>query len=273
LIPYFPPIFEYYLHYKKIKFIIDYDDAIFHNYDNNSNILIRKVFKNKIPYIVKLATHIITGSPYLTQILADYNNKISEIPTSIDINLYNNKYINKTVNNSNNIIIGWIGSKTTSVNLIYIREALIDLTKKFPNIQFHFCGFDKALISEFTFKNCKFFEWTVENEFVFLNNVSIGIMPLENNLFNMGKCGFKLIQYMAMGKPTVSFPFPANLKINHNNGNLFARTSEEWYSTLSHMITHFDNYKLIGEKNRKIVEYEYSIQSNFHKYIAIIKNL
>ena len=47
LLPFFPCVFERYLKLRKVKFIIEFDDAVFHNYDNNKHWLVRKLYGRK----------------------------------------------------------------------------------------------------------------------------------------------------------------------------------------------------------------------------------
>ena len=92
LLPYFPPILEYLLFRTKVRFVIDYDDAIFHNYDLHPNSLIKNLIGNKIYKIVKYANTVITGSPYLSSHLNKYTNNIVEIPTSINFFNYKSSF-------------------------------------------------------------------------------------------------------------------------------------------------------------------------------------
>ena len=48
LIPFFPPLFEYLLKIFKIKYILDYDDAIFHRYNLHRNSFVKKLLGKKI---------------------------------------------------------------------------------------------------------------------------------------------------------------------------------------------------------------------------------
>ncbi len=59
LFPYFPPIFEYLLRKRGIKYIVDYDDAIFHKYDMSENRVIRFLFNGKIAKVIECANHVI----------------------------------------------------------------------------------------------------------------------------------------------------------------------------------------------------------------------
>jgi glycosyltransferase involved in cell wall biosynthesis len=98
-------------------------------------------------------------------------------------------------------------------------------------------------------------------------------MPLYNTPSNQGKCGFKLIQYMAMGKPTLSSPLLANVKINRDNSNLFATNEDEWINSIIDVSSNLSYYQGVGLRNQEIVKKYYSVEENSYKYINIIKQL
>lgn len=271
LLPYFPPILEYLLYKTKVKIILDYDDAIFHNYDLHPNRLINYLFRNKIYKIVKYANIVITGSPYLSSHLNKFTTNIVEIPTSINFANYTSRF--KLDSIKNDIIIGWIGSKSTSKNILNIIEVIKITHKLNPKITFKLMGFDYNLKSQLNLPNVEFYNWSAQEELIFLKEIDLGIMPLEDTPFNRGKCGFKLIQYMAMGKPTLSTPLEANVKINRNNNNLFATSKEEWVICINKFISDISFYREVGLKNQKIVEEYYSVEANSIKYIKIFNQL
>lgn len=271
LLPYFPPILEYLLFRTKVRFVIDYDDAIFHNYDLHPNILIKYLFGNKIYKIVKFANTVITGSPFLSSHLNKFTNNIVEIPTSINFANYTSSFQLDPI--KNDITIGWIGSKSTSINIINIIEVIKITHKLNPKITFKLMGFDSNLKSQLHLPNVEFYNWSAQEELIFLKEIDLGIMPLEDTAFNKGKCGFKLIQYMAMGKPTLSTPLEANVKINRNNSNLFATSKEEWVECINKFISNLSFYREVGLKNQKIVEEYYSVEANSISYIKIFNQL
>jgi hypothetical protein len=275
LLPYFPPLLEYLLFKSNVKVIFDYDDAIFHNYDLHPNPIIKYLFNNKVPFLAKYADIIITGSPYLTKYFYQHNKNIIEIPTSISFQQYinNKEKINIGNNNNEKIVVGWLGSKTTSWNLLEIKDVIDKILVENPKVIFRFCGFNIQYSGFFQSNNIEFLEWSSLNEINFLNNINIGIMPLGETLFNRGKCGFKLIQYMAMGKPTISSPLEANIKINRNNGNLFASSKSDWYESLTFMINHINYFNKIGDSNTEIIKKYYSIEENSKIMINLFKNI
>jgi glycosyltransferase involved in cell wall biosynthesis len=272
LFPYTPPVFEYLLYLFNRKFILDFDDAIFHNYDNSGNIFVRAILKNKISFISRKSNAVIAGSTYLSDYFRQFNSNVVQIPTSICFSNYINK-INYQAN-PNKFIIGWLGSKSTSKNLVNLLPAFHQLSSQFSSLSFLFCGFDMNLKHLFKdVNNLEFMDWSPDQEFIFLNSIDIGIMPLDDNLFNKGKCGFKLIQYMAMGKMTISTPLLSNIEINHDNNNLFASKNLEWAENISFLLHNRSLINEIGTKNIKIVEKFYSCESNYLKYTEIFKSI
>ena len=246
--------------------MLDYDDATFHTYDKSNHKFIQFLLGNKIYQLVKKASVVITGSPYLTEQLQKFNSNIIEIPTSISYSKYQKENIPKT-DISNTFKIGWLGSKNTSINVLPLKNVFIDLQKKYE-IELLLVGFDKKLLSQLEGLNYQYIQWNETTEVDTIKTFDVGIMPLEDKFFNYGKCGFKLIQYMACGVPTISTPLPANVKINRDNNNLFATTNEEWLNAFEKMIEEKEYYKnIVGEKNKKIVEESYCLESNSKIYL------
>ena len=265
-LPYIP-FLSWYFKLRKINYIVDYDDAIFHHYDQSSNTLIKLLLKNKIKEVIKNASYVITGSPYLTVYAKKYNSNVVEIPTSIDLE----KYQKALSNNFDVPVVGWIGSKTTSKNLLELIPIFEKLQEDKIPFQLRFIGFNDELMNKFEHLPITFVKWNGITEIEEIKKFDVGIMPLENNLFNKGKCAFKLIQYMACGMPTIASSFEANLKVDRNRENLFADSLEEWELAIREIITNKAKFVAIGKRNIKVVQEYYSIQSNNKKYIELIE--
>lgn len=270
LLPYFPPVLEYLLYKSRVRVVLDYDDAIFHNYDLHNNIIARIFLGKKISNIAKMANYIITGSPYLTKYFNNYSRNVIEIPSSI----IQEKYEIQQLETKNKcFVVGWIGSKSTSSNILMLLNVMKNINDINSNVVFKLMGFDSNLKCHFRHPNIQFIDWSKESEREFLNEINLGIMPLYDNHFNRGKCGFKLIQYMAMGKPTLSTPLETNLKINRDNHNFFASEENEWIKSIIYASENNDFCNHIGSKNRKIVEKYYSVEVNAKLYINLFKSL
>ena len=273
LFPFLPYFIEWLFLKGSKNIVIDYDDAIFHNYDRSNNIVVKLLCRNKIYKLVTLANTVITGSPYLTKTLEKYNKKVIEIPTSIEFYKYQQIQHKTEVAIHEPFKIGWIGSKTQSINIAIVTGALKNLQKKY-NIQLVLIGFDLFLQPILKGINYKLIEWKAETENAVLHSLDVGIMPLQNSDFNKGKCGFKLIQYMATGLPTISTPLEANVKINRDGHNLFASTDAEWEKCFEDMIKNRDYFRnKVGGENRKIAENFYSAEVNYKKYLSVFESI
>ena len=268
LFPYIPFGLERILIMKKIKYILEFDDAIFHYYDLSSSKLVLKILGHKTPKVISKAACIITGSEYLTKYASKFNKNVVEIPTSIDAEKYKKVDVKKT----NEFIIGWIGSSSQSKQVLNILPALIELSLKYK-YKLHLIGFDAALEIYLDKVPYKLIEWDDATEIEEMSRFSVGIMPLEDTPFNRGKCAFKLVQYMSIGIPTISTPLLSNLNINKNSKNLFCETQDEWFSAFEIIINNQNMYNIIGKKNKQIALKNYSIQSNAKKYLTIFIDL
>lgn len=269
LFPYFPSIFEKLFRFLKVKYIVDYDDAIFHNYNSSSNFFVKLLLSNKIDNVIKNAHYVLSGSPYLTNYISRINAKCVEIPTSVS----QDKYVQKTKSETNTVFtIGWIGSRTTSINVLKLIPAFEVLSHKME-FKLNLIGFDINESSKLAHLNVNFINWNAETEIEEINKFDVGIMPLENTRFNQGKCGFKLVQYMGCSLPTIATPLEANVKINRNKKNLYAITTEEWVSAFEKIYNNQNYFREVGQENYEDFTKYYTVESNSETYIALFNKL
>jgi glycosyltransferase involved in cell wall biosynthesis len=265
--PFMPPIFEHILKNFGIYFVVEYDDAVFHRYDNNKFRIVRGILSKKISNVMSLANIVVTGSPYLTSYALNFNPKVIEIPTSLSEEKYQ---FNQIEPKDDKFIIGWIGSHTTSINILKLKQVFKSLSS-IMNYKLHLVGFDKHLQSELDRLPVNFIEWSEQTEIEEIRKFDVGIMPLEDNPFNNGKCGFKLIQYMACSKPTISTPLEANVKINRNLKNLHAISDIDWIDAFVLVYNNRNHFRQIGYENHEIFKTYYSSESNYFEYAKILE--
>ena len=227
------------------------------------------MLSNKIDKVISNAFHIITGSPYLTHYVSKLNFNVTEIPTSVSHHNYHNKQI---INDNKKFIIGWIGSKTTSVNVIKLIPALEQLSN-YIDFQLNLIGFDIELKDKLNLLNVNFINWNAEIEIKEIKKFNVGIMPLENTMFNHGKCGFKLVQYMGCFLPTISSPLEANVKINRNKKNLHATTDDEWLKAFMEIYNNQSYFKEVGVENYNTFINHYTIEKNSQYYLKIFSTV
>ena len=266
LFPYLPSFFEYLLKLCKKKYILDYDDAIFHNYDMNPNLIIRLLLRNKIRNVIKNSAAVITGNTYLFEYASRCNNNVKLIPTVIN---YNN-YLNITLNEQkNDFIIGWVGSPTSSKYLIPLIDVFLRLDPKLFKLKF--IGVDENVKPLFKDLPVEWVKWSKDSEIEEIKTFSVGIMPLEDSPWTRGKCGFKLIQYMACGIPVIASPVGANKEIViHGVNGFLAESKEEWHAYFLKLFNEKELREKLGKKGLNLVKNKYSLKKTSIEYRELI---
>lgn len=257
-IPFGPPIFEWMM--TKIlrkPLIYDFDDAIFLKTKSKYNNLVQFLKSpQKVSKIIKMSTCVIVGNKYLQEYALKFNPNVYIVPTCVDIEGFNPP-VKKKENDS--VVLGWIGSHSTAPYLIQLKDVFLKLKRQCPNLTIKLIGAE-SIANELPGTQC--LKWKMENEFSNLCSFDIGIMPIPNNPWTRGKCGFKILQYMGIGIPVVCSPVGINIEIVKNGVNGFwAMTEEEWYEKLETLIENPELRSKIGYRGRNTVEISYSVKA------------
>ena len=225
LFPFFPSWLESILRPKNIPYVVDYDDAIFHRYDQSSSRITRFLLGNKIKNIISGSRKVISGNSYLDE-YAKLAGSLDHVilPTVVDTDYYDSVHVKK----NEQFTIVWIGSPSTANYIMGIADAL-KTVHELLSVKFIMIG-GKVDIPGLPIQ---YVEWSSENEVQILKTAHVGIMPLPDKEWERGKCGFKLIQYMASKLSVVASPVGVNVDIvNHGNNGYLASSPDEWVKYL-----------------------------------------
>ncbi len=267
--PWTPSFFEKFLlkSNSKTKIVADYDDAFFHRYDQHKNILVRKLLGNKIDNVMKHANLVLAGNEYLGNRAKKNNpNNVHIFPTVVNTE----KFVPLEIKKTKGFNIGWIGSPATSRYLLSIEEALKSVSVD-SEVSISFVGAGNIKFSTFTFNSII---WSEESELEEINKFDVGIMPLLDSPWEKGKCGFKLIQYMACGIPVIGSPVGVNnIIIKHGENGFKAKTNKDWIKYLNIMKKDQNLRKEMGKIGRQFILENYSLKKNSEKLIKILKSV
>ncbi len=170
--------------------------------------------------------HVVAGNEYLAEIFRARGCRTSVLPTVVDPQHYQCKL--HTPTDSPQLV--WIGSHSTIGYLDLIRDALADAAKAVPGLRL-------TIIADRTWADAPLpvdvVEWSSESESPALAAADIGIAPTPDDRWTRGKCGFKIIQYMAAGLPVVASPVGANrVIVRQGSTGYIAETSADWTARL-----------------------------------------
>lgn len=250
------------------KIIYDFDDAIWIENYSSANKGVASILKSykKVGTICRYSFKVTGGNAFLADYARKFNPAAEVIPTTIDTAQHHNKI--KTAQRREKPVIGWTGTHSTLIQLASIEAELSALQKKNDFELRIICNEDPL----FTTVNYKYVEWHKASEIEDLLEFDIGIMPLRNTDWERGKCGFKALQYMALGIPVVASAVGVNQEIiaDGENGYLIPPESpEEWQTRLLLLLTDVQLRASTGEKGRQTVIAHYSVESNKEKYLRL----
>jgi glycosyltransferase involved in cell wall biosynthesis len=268
--PWLPSIFEKLPFMRDCPYVLDYDDAIHHNYDKHDSSFVRIFLENKLNKLVSQATTVTVGNEYLANWARSLGaDNVEIIPTVIDLERYPNPNFNSRLKNQAEFRIGWIGTPTSTNYLWSIQKILKKIAGKFP-IRLVVIG--SSSIEGFGVP-LETHEWNSETEVSILSTLDVGIMPLTNSPWELGKCGYKLIQYMACGLPVISSSVGANKEIVEHGLNGFLVDSQSlWESSLQELFLNIDLRHSMGAAGRQKVEKQYCLQVTRQKLTALLKD-
>ncbi|MEM7548222.1 MAG: glycosyltransferase [Bacteroidota bacterium] len=259
-----PPIFEWVI--AKIlrkRIIYDFDDAIWLNDPNEKGILSWLKWKSKISSICKWSYKVSCGNEYLMNYALQFNKNVVYNPTTIDTKNQHNGV--KEHMDKEPVIIGWTGTHTTLYYLNQVERTLKNITERQECKLLIIANRKPNLSLEF-----EFIKWSKESEIEDLLKIDIGIMPLTDDQWSEGKCGFKALQYMALGIPTIASPVGVNSTIiDSTSDGYLAESKEEWENALIQLIEDVQLRKAIGLKGREKVESSYSVESNKNNFLKL----
>jgi glycosyltransferase involved in cell wall biosynthesis len=258
ILPFFPAMPERLLRAFGIPYMVDYDDALFHRYDLHRLPVVRKVLGQKIDAVMKHATLVVAGNQYLADRAEKAGAKrIEIIPTVVDLTRY--PTANDQPGKPNEpLVVGWIGTPKTSRYLHPLKNVFESLQSRF-NVRFVAVGATRESLGDLPVEP---WEWSEDTEVDSIQKFDIGIMPLEDSPWERGKCGYKLIQYMACGLPVVGSPVGVNTEIvEHGVNGWLVEEMSEWQEKLEILIRNAQLRKQMGVCSRAKVERLYSLQA------------
>jgi glycosyltransferase involved in cell wall biosynthesis len=262
-----PPLFEWLMaKVLRINYTYDFDDATWlPNYSETNAKFNRLKAYWKVKYCIKWAHQVTAGNEYLAEYAKKFNPNVQVIPTTIDLE---NHHTEKTDQSRTPLVIGWTGSHTTMRYLDFIVPILEQLENKF-DFEFHVISNESP---KYKLKSLKFVKWNKSSEIKDLARLHIGIMPLEEDIWSKGKCGFKALQYMALEIPTVASPVGVNSTIiNHEENGFLCSTPDEWEKVLTQLLESQSMRQRKGGEGFKTIKKRFSVQANWPKYLGVFE--
>ncbi|TKA97379.1 glycosyltransferase family 4 protein [Cereibacter changlensis] len=239
-----------------LPIVTDYDDALFHQYDLHRNPLVRGVLGRKIDRVMRASSLVMAGNSYLADRARSAGaDRVEIVPTVVDVSAYGMAARPATAGPA---AIGWIGTPLTWKSYMAPMMPMLARVARQHDARILAVGAGSSATPDPTLN---IFPWSEEKEIGLIQAMDIGIMPLDDSPWSRGKCGYKLIQYMACGLPVIASPVGVNTDIVvHGVNGFLAASDEEWKTALRTLLGDPDLRKRMGSAGRRKVEEDYSVQ-------------
>lgn len=254
LLPWLPAGMEQWLSPSDVPVVSDYDDAVFHRYDLHRLSIVRLLLGRKIDQVMARSALVLAGNPYLAaRATSAGSSRVEIVPTVVDTSTYNTTPLPSADGMAR---IGWIGTPSTWQQYMEPMMPMLSQLARESGAKLRVVGIETKPLPEL-----EVMPWAESEESRLIQGMDIGLMPLDNSPWSRGKCGYKIIQYMACGVPVVASPIGVNSEIVEEGVTGFlASTPAEWRRAIACLLEDPDLRRRMGSAGRRRVEECYSLQ-------------
>jgi len=264
--PYVPAVYEYLLASLGVRYLVDFDDAVHEQYTHHKNPVVRFLLSGKIRNVIRNAAGVIVCNRCLEGYASRYHSRVNLVPTVVD----ESRFVPRKQQKPSTGIIGWIGSPSTARYLLEIQSPL-KRVQELTGCRIVIIGSGKVRLNSI---KAEYIAWDIKTEIDWIQSFSVGIMPLTDDPWSRGKCGFKLIQYLACGVPVVASPVGVNEEIVETGVSGYLATSEdEWEAAMIKLLTDDTVRESMSRAGRKKVETCYSLEGAAKSLLQAIGRL
>ncbi len=236
------------------RVVFDFDDAIYLGHK-----------RAHIAWICRHAAWVTGGNASLVDFARQFTDRVTRLPSVVDTRRY---ALHADDGAARRLRVGWLGSDLS------IRETLYPHWEMLGRLQ-HEIGFDFVICSPprppppSNGLRWSFIEWSPTVEEQIGRHIDVGVMPLVDTEFQRGKCGMKLLQYMAAGLPVVASPVGVNRDLVCAENGYLADTETEWRVALTALRDSSQRRRDYGRAGRARCERDFCL----HRWVGTLHEI
>lgn len=260
----FPTYWIWLVKFKK-NIIFDFDDAIWSSERDGRSMLTKWRAARKLKNTLTHSRLVIAGNNFLADYARKLNSNVVVFPTVLDLQ----KYPAKNHFEHEYLMLGWIGQSVNFKYLIQLREVFKKLSSNL-NFKLLVIADQDLFIEGVEVINRR---WSLDTEVLNLQDIDIGLMPLNDTEWTKGKCSFKAIQYMASGIPSVVSKVGANVDlIEHGRNGFLVDNDSDWIASIELLANDVSLRQQLGNSARKTIQENYSISAVLPNLVQVLKS-
>lgn len=239
-----------------VPIVFDMDDAVFTQYP--------------IDDLLRGSVAATVGNAYLGEYVRRVSpgTRVTVVPTVVDTAKYTVRPVRQP---GARAVVGWIGTSTTFTQ--YLRPFLPGLVRVCRE-----AGAEFRVIASLDVREqaealgATFIPWALASEVAELQAFDIGVMPLVDDAYVRGKCAFKLIEYGAVGLPSVGSDIGANADvIQHGVTGFLAGDRAVFEAHLTELLGRADLGRSLGLAARRVIEDRFSLSAQVNVLERVLR--
>jgi glycosyltransferase involved in cell wall biosynthesis len=219
---------------------------------------------------VRAADVVLAGNPFLYDQAALWTepDKVHLVPTCVDLSRYAPADHSRR---GAEVQLVWIGSSSTLRGLEQARNVLETLGTRLPGLTLKVICDRFPRLRWLRVLPCP---WSSATEAAELRGADIGLSWLPDDLWSRGKCGLKVLQYMAAGLPVVANPIGVQAElVRPGETGFLVTTAGELARAVARLANDPDLRRRMGERGREMVRMRFSLMVGEERWRAILKGL
>ncbi len=227
--------------------VLDVDDAIWLN---------ARAAK-KFPALVRICDGVVCGNDFIAENVRQWNEELIVVPTAVDTDRFRPE---GGLREEQKQIIGWSGLHAGFKYLLGIEDALVKVLEKRKNAVLRVVSDAKPVFRTLDRSRVEYIPWSPANEVKTIQEMTAGLMPIDDSPWSRGKCSYKMLLYMSCGVPVVVSPFGMNQELLRLGKVGFgARKQLEWVESIAWLLDNPGQGREMGVAGRKVIEERYSL--------------
>ena len=209
--------------------------------------------------LARSCDHVICGNSFLAESFSRWNPSVSVLPTAVDTRRF--VPAGDSGHRARRSVIGWLGLSSGFCYLYDIEAALRDVLRNHPKSVLRIISDKAPKFSLLPARQVQYVPYVREREVACIQEMTVGIMPLDDSDVSLGKCSFKMIQYMSCAIPVVVSPFGMNAEVLQKGEIGFgAAKPQDWVDALEALLSSPELCARMGRAGREVAELHYSVE-------------
>jgi glycosyltransferase involved in cell wall biosynthesis len=253
------------------RLLFDFDDAVFLRDSYAAKGLHSTGRRRRFAATVRAADAVAAGNAFLQQqagAVLPNADRVQLVPTCVDPGRYP---LAPHEREGAAVQLVWTGSSSTLRGLESIRPLLEQIGQRCSGVRLRLICDRFLRLRHLPVDACP---WTETSEAVELASADIGISWLPDDSWSRGKCGLKVLQYMAAGLPVVANPVGVQAEmVRHGETGFLVETPEQWTEAINRLARQPGLRRQMGQAGRRCVEANYSVSTGAARWLTLLQKL